>query len=75
MTYYLVARKQQLVLQAGSSVDVRAHRWYMDDVYLGTKRPGERLFVHPRQGMHTIACLDDRGRLTSVQITVRYMMD
>ncbi len=75
MTYYLVARKQQLVLQAGSSVDVRAHRWYMDDVYLGTNRPGERLFVHPRQGTHTIACLDDRGRLTSVQITVRYMMD
>ena len=75
MIYYFAAHKQQLVLQAGSSVDVRAHRWYMDDMYLGTNRPGEKLFVHPRQGEHTIACLDDRGRLTSVRISVRYMMD
>ncbi|HSQ77152.1 MAG TPA: penicillin-binding protein 1C [Bacteroidota bacterium] len=71
MTYYLVSRDQQFLLQAGSSVDVRVHRWYVDDRYMGTKQPGEKLFLALAEGRHAITCLDDRGRLSTVTIEVR----
>ena len=43
MTYYLDPRAGGLPFQAGSSVDVREHRWYLDDAYLGARRPGDKL--------------------------------
>jgi len=74
MTYYVVARNQQFLLQAGSGVDVREHRWYLDDRYLGIKRPGEKLFLAISEGTHAISCLDDRGRLSTVTIAVKYAL-
>jgi len=74
MTYYMVARGQQLFLQAGSSVDVRVHRWYVDDRYMGTRQPGEKLFLGIVEGKHAISCLDDRGRLSTVTIEVKNAM-
>ncbi len=71
MTYFLTAQDQQIVLQAGSSVDVQDHRWYVDDRYLGKKRPGEKIFVVLTEGAHRVSCMDDRGRLSSVSLTVR----
>lgn len=71
MTYYLVAHDQKLVLQAGSGVDVREHRWYVNDRYLGAKQPGERIFVTLSEGAHTVSCLDDRGRISRVSIAVK----
>ena len=71
MTYYLDPRAGGLPFQAGSSVDVREHRWYLDDAYLGTRKPGDKLFVDVNEGDHTIACLDDRGRMSSVHVTVK----
>jgi penicillin-binding protein 1C len=55
MTYFLTSRDQQLVLQAGSGVDVRDHRWYVDDRYLGKKRPGEKIFFTFAEGAHTLS--------------------
>ncbi len=71
MTYFITSPGQKIVLQAGSSVDVQDHRWYVDDTYLGKKRPGEKVFVALAQGSHTVACMDDRGRLSSVSMTVK----
>jgi len=71
MTYYLDPRAGGLPFQAGSGVDVREHRWYLDDAYLGTRKPGDKLFVDVHEGDHTIACLDDRGRMSSVHVTVK----
>lgn len=75
MTYYLVDHQQHLVLQAGSSVDVREHRWYLDDTYLGASPPGERLFIPLTKGAHTVACMDDRGRVSTVAIVVQEAMN
>jgi membrane carboxypeptidase/penicillin-binding protein PbpC len=75
MTYYLVDRAQTLALQAGSGIDVREHRWYLDDAYLGSRRPGEKLFVPLSAGTHTVACMDDHGRLTRVSIVVQSAMN
>ncbi len=71
MTYYLDPGAGGLPLQAGSSVDVREHRWYLDNAFLGSRKPGDRLFVDMKEGDHTIACLDDRGRMSSVHVTVK----
>jgi penicillin-binding protein 1C len=74
MTYYFVATKQKLVLQATSGVDVRKHAWYVNDTYLGKNRAGEKLFVPIAAGEHTVTCIDDRGRATSVHIKVKYVL-
>lgn len=73
MTYYLDPRAGGVPFQAGSSVDVREHRWYLDDLFLGVRKPGDKMFVDIKAGDHTIACLDDRGRMSSVQVTVKTM--
>lgn len=75
MTYYLDARAGGLPVQAGSGSDVREHRWYLDSTFLGVRKPGDRLFVNMRAGEHTVACLDDRGRMTSVRVTVKLLGD
>ena len=74
MTYFLTSHDQQLVLQAGSSVDVQDHRWYVDDRYLGKKRPGEKVFIVLAEGTHKVSCMDDRGRLSTVSLTVKNAM-
>ncbi len=74
MTYYFVAKKQKLVLQATSGVDVREHAWYVNDTYLGRNKAGEKLFVPIAAGDHTVTCIDDRGRATSVHIKVKLVL-
>jgi penicillin-binding protein 1C len=70
MTYYLDPRAGGVPFQAGSGADVREHRWYLDRAFLGTRKPGDKLFVNLNAGEHTIACLDDRGRMSSVRVTI-----
>ena len=74
MTYYFVAKKQKLVLQATSGVEVHEHAWYVNDTYLGKDRAGEKLFVAISPGEHTVTCIDDRGRATSVHIKIKYVL-
>ncbi|MEW6511429.1 MAG: penicillin-binding protein 1C [Bacteroidota bacterium] len=74
MTYFLIARGQKLVLQATSGIDVRAHAWYLDDAYIGKRSAGEKLFIAIGEGNHTITCADDRGRASTVHITVRNVL-
>ncbi len=71
MTYYVVSREQKLAFQATSGIEVRSQNWYMDDRYLGRVQTGEKMFVTVGSGGHHITCVDDRGRMTSVQIIVR----
>jgi penicillin-binding protein 1C len=71
MTYYVDPRSGGLPFQAGSSIDVREHRWYLDNAYLGVRKPGDKLFVKVGEGEHIIACLDDRGRMSSVHVTIK----
>jgi penicillin-binding protein 1C len=70
-TYYIVAPRQELALVAGSASDVRAHAWYLDGRFLGSRAPGERMFVAVADGNHAITCVDDHGRSTKIQITVK----
>jgi penicillin-binding protein 1C len=74
MTYYIVAADQKLVLQAASTVDVSQHIWYVDDQFLGRTKPSEKRFISFGDGEHTVTCMDDRGRMSSVRIKVKYVL-
>ena len=71
MTYFVVSPKQKLTLQASSSLDVSTQVWYLDDVFYRRIRPGDRLFVFLNEGEHRVSCLDDKGRMSSVHITIK----
>lgn len=74
MTYYLVSPQQKIVLQASPAADVRSHVWYVNKEYIGSRQPGEKVFFSFPAGRHSITCLDDRGRSTSVTVTVRMIL-
>ncbi len=74
MTYYIVSKDQAIPLQASSGGDVHEQRWYLDEQYLGSKKAGEKLFLAIRSGKHTITCLDDKGRMSAVAITVKVII-
>ncbi|MCK5574027.1 MAG: transglycosylase domain-containing protein, partial [Bacteroidetes bacterium] len=74
MTYYRAAEDQKLFLQASSTVDVREYAWYLGDRFIGRRRAGEELLMRMHEGDHTITCVDDRGRVSSVRFTVRSIL-
>lgn len=74
MTYYFVSKEQQMTLQASSEMDVKEHVWYLDDGFLGRRKAGEKLFLSLHDGEHTIACVDDKGRMSSVKIKVKHVL-
>jgi penicillin-binding protein 1C len=75
MTYYFVAKDQQLVLQAASPVDVDQHIWYVDDRFLGRTKQREKRFTSFSNGEHVVMCMDDKGRISSVKIKVKYVIN
>jgi penicillin-binding protein 1C len=74
MTYYLVSRSQKLALQATAALDVKEIAWYLNDRYLGRKHASEKLFVSLSGGDHTVTCMDDKGRVSKVHITVKMVL-
>ena len=71
MTYYVVAARQKICLQATTNAGVRDLFWYVDQRFLGRRTAGEKLFIRLNGGGHTITCVDDAGRTSSVRVTVR----
>jgi len=74
MTYYLLGDDQQLFLKASSHLEVREHAWYIGDRYLGRRKAGEKLFAKIGEGDHTLSCMDDRGRVSTVRFKVRRLL-
>lgn len=74
MTYFLVSDKQKIALEASSALDIDEHIWYVDDRYLGRKKSHEKVFLSLPGGDHTITCMDDKGRLSSVKIKIKYAL-
>ena len=70
MTYFVVAAQQQLCLQASPGTGVTNHFWYINREFLARKAAGEKIFVRLPGGSHTITCVDDRGRSSSIEVTV-----
>jgi len=74
MTYFVASPQQRLAFEATSPVDVRQHTWYLNERYLGNSRNNEKMFVPLKEGNHVVTCVDDKGRISSVRITVKYVM-
>jgi penicillin-binding protein 1C len=74
MTYYLVSQSQKLALQATAGLDVKEIAWYLNDRYIGRKNSTEKLFVALSGGDHTVTCMDDKGRVSKVHITVKVVL-
>lgn len=73
-TYYLTSPKQRLALQAATGVDVRELVWYLNDKFYARTPAARKLFVSLKNGSHTITCLDDKGRMSSIRINVKYFL-
>jgi membrane carboxypeptidase/penicillin-binding protein PbpC len=73
MTYYLASRLQKISLLAAPGADVGVHSWYLDDRYIGRAKAGRAYFVGVGEGDHVVSCVDDRGRVGKVRITVKIM--
>ncbi len=71
MIYYIVSDEQRLSLQACSPLDVHLQIWYLDDQFLCKLRPPEKYFLTLKQGEHSMTCVDDKGRMSSVKFQVR----
>ncbi|MDP1678160.1 MAG: penicillin-binding protein 1C [Bacteroidota bacterium] len=74
MTYLIVSDNQKISLQASSGVDVKSHLWYLNQHYLGRKKVGETVFLTLHAGLYTARCIDDKGRSSSVNFTVKKIM-
>jgi penicillin-binding protein 1C len=73
MVYLLTANDQKVAFQASSGVDVHEQCWYLNNRYLGRIRTGDKLFLPLETGEYTASCLDDKGRLSSVKISVKHL--
>jgi penicillin-binding protein 1C len=62
---------QQLQLSSQVANDVEEVHWYINDVTIGKTSPHEALFFSPPLGRVKISCSDDKGRSTSIWITVK----
>lgn len=71
MTYYVFSADQKISLQANSGIDVADQSWYVDRRFIFRKKANEKQFVALAEGPHEVTCVDDRGRLVSVRITVK----
>jgi penicillin-binding protein 1C len=73
MTYLMISERDKIALQASSGVDVREQYWYIDNRFLGRVKAGEKIFKTFNNGRYTVSCLDDKGRLSSVTISVKHL--
>lgn len=73
MIYLVVSDEQKITFQASSNVDVREHYWYLNNIYLGKFKVGEKIFKALPTGQYTVSCLDDKGRLSKVKFNINHL--
>lgn len=61
----------RITLKAGTEPDAGALHWFADGRWLGQSKPGSALPARFAPGTHVVEALDDRGRLSAVQIVVK----
>ncbi|MFB3057337.1 MAG: penicillin-binding transpeptidase domain-containing protein [Ignavibacteriaceae bacterium] len=63
---------QEIMLLAASDSKAKTHYWYVNDKFYTKCKPGEKIFLKPKNGENKISCLDDKGRDESISILVKY---
>jgi penicillin-binding protein 1C len=52
----------QVLLSCAADPAARRVYWYLNDRFLRTAKPTERVFCRPPRGWNKISCADDQGR-------------
>ena len=74
LTYYIqsnASQQNQLMLEANATPGTRQIHWFADRRYLGASAPAEPLPWIPTVGDYDLQAMDDAGRVSSRQISVR----
>ncbi len=75
---YLVERAKsgkaasELMLTCHIANDVRTVYWFINDKFLRSAQPEERVFFTPERGQNKISCSDDKGRNSNIRISVEW---
>ncbi len=73
-TYWITNKNEQkLVLQASVANDVDKVFWYVNDVFIGSCAPAEKLSFTPTTTKVKVSCTDDKGRNTDVEIAIKFI--
>lgn len=73
-TYWITNRNEQkLFLQATVANDVSKVFWYINDVFIGSCGPSEKLSFQPNASKVKVSCTDDKGRNTDIEIDVKFL--
>jgi penicillin-binding protein 1C len=67
---YIPLSLQGIMLDASVSADAKSLYWFIDGELFCTLKPDEKTFYIPGPGDHNITCSDDRGRSSSIKITI-----
>ena len=54
--------------------DVEENNWYIDNRFLKREKINKQLFISLSSGDHIISCVDDKGRTSTVKITIKYAL-
>ncbi len=70
---YFINAKQpaDLALTCQATNDVQVVYWYLNDKLFRSGRPTETLFFSPAPGLLTVACADDKGRVSRVRVLIK----
>ncbi len=75
---YVVEKKangkaaSELLLTCHAANDVRTVYWFVNDKFLRSASPEERVFFTPERGFVKVSCSDDKGRNTNIWINVAW---
>ncbi|MBD3217745.1 MAG: penicillin-binding protein 1C, partial [candidate division Zixibacteria bacterium] len=62
---------QKIMFEASSGLRNRKLYWFLDDRLFGSCGVDAKMFYEPSRGSHTLMCVDDLGRSTKINFTVR----
>ncbi len=62
---------QEILLQAVTEATVTKLYWFINDKHFKNCKPGKKIFYKPETGKNKITCVDDKGRETTINITVK----
>lgn len=69
LTVDTAGQPARLALRAEAQPGVLRLYWFLDREFLGSVPPGQELSLLPREGVHTLSVIDDRGRRASLRLT------
>jgi penicillin-binding protein 1C len=74
MTYLIMDKgKQQLQLGCQTASDVRKVYWYINDRFYASADAKQKIFFNPEGAAVKISCTDDKGRVSDLEVKVKYL--